>query len=97
MKQASIVRLKEHLSRYLQAVKAGEEIAVTERGRVVARVVPASSTGPSPAETDRLVRAGVIRPGKGAIPKRFWQSARKADDPDGAVLAALLGERDSER
>ncbi len=32
--------LRQNLSRYLRRVKAGEPLAVTERGRVVARLVP---------------------------------------------------------
>ena len=33
--------LRQNLSRYLDRVKAGEELEVTERGRLVARLVPA--------------------------------------------------------
>ena len=38
-----IRELRQHLSRHLERVKAGESITVTEHGRVVARLVPASS------------------------------------------------------
>ena len=33
--------LRQNLSRYLERVKAGEGLVVTERGRVVARLIPA--------------------------------------------------------
>jgi prevent-host-death family protein len=33
--------LRQNLSRYLDRVKAGENLTVTERGRVIARLVPA--------------------------------------------------------
>jgi prevent-host-death family protein len=33
--------LRQNLSRYLERVKAGEDLVVTEHGRVVARLVPA--------------------------------------------------------
>ena len=35
--------LRQNLSKYLDRVKAGEDLVVTERGRVVARVVPAGA------------------------------------------------------
>lgn len=41
----------------LARVKAGEEITVTERGAVIARIVPASA-GP----LDDLIGAGRVRP-----------------------------------
>jgi prevent-host-death family protein len=35
--------LRQNLSRYLERVKAGEGLVVTERGRVVARLIPAGA------------------------------------------------------
>lgn len=43
-KSVGVHEAKTHLSRLLQRVAAGEEIAITNRGQVVARLVP-----PSPA------------------------------------------------
>jgi prevent-host-death family protein len=53
--------LRQHASRYLDKVKAGEVIEVTERGELIALLVP-----PSPARTvrDRLVSSGVLLPAK---------------------------------
>jgi len=36
--------LRQNLSKYLERVKAGEDFVVTERGQVVARVVPAGAS-----------------------------------------------------
>lgn len=58
MAEAGIKELRDHLSRYLNRVVAGEEVVVTDRGRAVARVVPI--TGPRPY--DRLVSERVIEP-----------------------------------
>lgn len=41
MPQVGVRELKNQLSRYLKRVQAGEELIVTERGRTVARIVPA--------------------------------------------------------
>lgn len=40
MAVAGIRELRQHLSRYIDRVKAGETIEVTERGAVVAALVP---------------------------------------------------------
>jgi prevent-host-death family protein len=39
--QVGVRELRQNLSKYLDRVKAGENLTVTERGRVVARLVPA--------------------------------------------------------
>jgi prevent-host-death family protein len=48
---------KTHLSRLLERAEAGEEIAIARRGRIIARLVPASD-GPVPVlglDVGRLV------------------------------------------
>jgi prevent-host-death family protein len=40
MGQVGIRELRDHLSRYLKRVKAGEQMVVVERGKPVAKVVP---------------------------------------------------------
>ena len=40
MQEVKITELRQHLPEYLRRVEAGDEIAVTVRGRVVARLVP---------------------------------------------------------
>lgn len=49
MAEAGVRGLRDNLSRYLDRVRAGEELTVTDRGRVVARLVPASERRPSTA------------------------------------------------
>jgi prevent-host-death family protein len=46
-----IRELRQNLSRYIERVKAGETLAVTERGREVARLSPA---GPKDSPVARL-------------------------------------------
>ena len=58
MPETGIRDLRDHLSRYLERVQAGEELTVTDRGRPVARLVPVDS-----AKTfDRLVDQGLVVP-----------------------------------
>jgi prevent-host-death family protein len=50
--------LRDHLSAYLDDVKAGGELVVTERGRPVARLIPAEGG----SALERLVAAGIVTP-----------------------------------
>jgi antitoxin (DNA-binding transcriptional repressor) of toxin-antitoxin stability system len=59
MERIGVRELRQNASRYLSLVKAGETVAVTERGELVALLVP-----PHPSRTtrDRLVAAGRLIP-----------------------------------
>jgi prevent-host-death family protein len=52
---AGVRQLRENLSAYLDLVKAGDELIVTERGKRVARIV-------GPSKLDQLVNEGRVRP-----------------------------------
>jgi len=58
MTETGIRDLRDHLSRYLERVRAGEELTVTDRGRPVARLVPVDSA----STFDRLVAEGLVMP-----------------------------------
>ena len=97
MKTAALSKLKASLSEYLARVKAGEEVIVTERGKPIAKIVPLSrDQAEVPAHLLELARAGLIRLGSGKFPKGFWKMPHPAD-PTGAVLKALIEERESGR
>ena len=94
MATASIADLKAKLSAYLEKVKAGEEVIVTERGHAVARVVPYTRSGPSPARYEEMVRAGLIIPARrkpGPLP------LPSVEDPEGHALRYLLEDREQGR
>lgn len=61
MEAIGVRELRQHASRYLARVEAGEELGVTNNGRLVARLVPVSQ-----AERSRqaLVEAGVLIPAR---------------------------------
>jgi prevent-host-death family protein len=58
--EAGIRELRENLRSYLDRVKNGDTILVTERGRPIARIVAADAD----EAFERLVRAGIITPAK---------------------------------
>ena len=60
MAEVGIRELRDHLSQFIEQVKAGDEIVVTDRGRAVARLVPVNGERP----IDRLIREGRITPAK---------------------------------
>jgi len=96
VKRASVASLKARLSEYLDAVKAGEEIIVTDRNTPVARIVPVSAALRQEALVKWLIRSGLARPGTGKLPARFWTLPRPKDK-GGHVLRALLEEREEGR
>lgn len=51
--------LKNQLSSYLDRVKAGEEITVTEHGRAIARL---TALAPDVDRRAALIEAGIVRP-----------------------------------
>lgn len=92
MKTVSISNLKAKLSQYLDAVKAGEEVLVTDRGRPVARISRVAPAEDEEGRLQALVRTGRVRP-----PRRTGEldleSLRPPADPRGRALNALLEER----
>ena len=46
MKSVGIRDLRQHATRYLRLVEAGESVQVTDRGRPIALIVPIASHGP---------------------------------------------------
>ncbi len=64
MASAGVRELKDNLSRYIRRIGAGERVAVTAHGRVVAELVPPGrSAGASPASRwDELIAAGILHP-----------------------------------
>jgi prevent-host-death family protein len=90
--KASISILKARLSQYLAAVKAGEEVIVTDRGRPVARITAVGADGVPQGRLAKLVREGRVRPPTHAAP-RDEPAGAQPPDPEGRSLQSLLDER----
>ena len=90
MARIGVRELRQHASRYIGMVKAGETVEVTERGELVALLV-----APSRGETarDRLVAAGRLAPATGAfrLPRRRVLPAD--EETASQTLSALRDER----
>lgn len=96
MKRASVSELKASLSAYLVGVKNGEEVLVTERGRPIARLIPAHAVDRASDRLERLIRAGVVRAPSGKLSKDLLE-ASPVRDPGGKTVEALIEERRSGR
>ena len=90
--EAGIKELTDNLSRYIRRIEAGERIAVTAHGRVVAELVPPSisRTGHG-SRYDALVASGVIRPAlEDGDPLEDWPDIKL---PAGTVAALIDSDR----
>lgn len=92
MTTTSISELKARLSAYLDAVRQGDEVLVTDRGRVIARLSPVTGDLLEESRRESLIRSGRLRPPTTALPKTFW-AAPHPKDTQGQSLAALLADR----
>jgi prevent-host-death family protein len=76
--------LRNNLSRYLDRVRDGEELVVTDRGRAIARLLPVGTE----RILDRLIAEGVVTPAQ--QPKR---PAGRPTKTKGAVSDLLADQR----
>jgi prevent-host-death family protein len=56
--EVGVRELRNNLSRYLDRVRGGEEVVVTDRGQAIARVLPLGTE----RVLDRLIAEGVVTP-----------------------------------
>jgi prevent-host-death family protein len=70
VERIGVRELRQHASRYLDRVKSGETVEVTERGRLVALIVPPE---PARAARERLIAEGRLIPATGPLqlPRRI--------------------------
>ena len=67
MHSVNIAELKNNLSHYLRQVREGNEIAVRDRNRVIARIVPAAPQSDYDEELLELASQGKIRLAKAPL------------------------------
>src|SRR2546428_13760421 len=96
MRQVGLRELKNHLSRYVRQVRAGHDIQVTDRGEVVAELLP--PRGRTGAEAQRgladLARRGLVSLGARHDPRLY---PRKPMRPKPTQLQRLLDHERGER
>ena len=92
--ETGIRELKDNLSRYIRRSEAGERIAVTAHGRVVAELVPPStSKSGHRSRYAELVATGVIRPAlEDGDPLEDWPDIRLSAGAAAALIDSDRGE-----
>jgi prevent-host-death family protein len=97
MKRAGIAELKARLSSYIEQVKGGNEVLVTDRGMPVAKLVPVPPEHDLSEREQRLIRAGLLIAGRGRVRAELRRPPRGDPRIGAGVLAALLEEREEGR
>ena len=97
MQTIGLRELKNRLSEVVRAVKAGEHVLVTDRGTVVAELVPPGRRRADPAVPHglaRLAERGTARIGAPNDPSLYGRLPRLGKRPDAArLLREERGER----
>ena len=94
MKKASITEAKNNLSALIDGVKGGSPVLIVDRGRPVARLEPVTAARSGDDDRlGRLVREGVVRPGRSAMPKTLLASAPPRLKKGASGVRLLLDER----
>ncbi len=93
MERVSISRLKDQLSAYLQKVRGGQTVIVTDRNRPVAQLIPIVRQEREDERIARLVSQGIIRQSKGPRLDMKEFLKRRPVIENAGVLEALLEER----
>jgi prevent-host-death family protein len=75
MPEVGIRQLRDHLSRYLDQVRGGAEVTVTDHGRAIARIVPLDQ----PRLLDQLIEEGRITPTREADRSRPKRRIKASD------------------
>lgn len=94
IRTTSISVLKAKLSEFLDIVRRGEEVLVTDRGRAIARLAPVIGSSSLEGRREELIRTGRMREPRAKLPRDFLDRKRPAD-PKGKGIAALLADRES--
>jgi prevent-host-death family protein len=92
---AGIRELKDNLSQYVRRSEAGERIAVTAHGRVVAELGPPAKATRAGGRTrfDDLVAEGVVRlPVEPGDPLEHWTTRRLPSGTAAGLIDADRGE-----
>lgn len=95
MKKVGITEAKNRLSALIDGLKGGSRVLIVDRGRPVARLEPVTSGGKNEqnGRLSRLIRDGVVRPGRAALPRSLLTDEPPRMKGGASAVAALIEER----
>jgi prevent-host-death family protein len=97
MRTTTISETKAGLSALLDQVKAGESVLITDRGIPVARLGPVGTSVDPTGRTERLARAGLLRPRQGPLPPKLLEGPTVQTPQGVSLVDMVLDERRSGR
>ncbi|HTT84374.1 MAG TPA: type II toxin-antitoxin system prevent-host-death family antitoxin [Rhizomicrobium sp.] len=98
MKTVGLRELKNGLGAYIERVRRGERIGVTDRGRLIAELAPASAPRSDAEKLSMLARRGELTPGRRLAKRQRAQLYRSlAPASRGAASGDLLAAERDER
>ncbi|BDB45602.1 MULTISPECIES: type II toxin-antitoxin system Phd/YefM family antitoxin [Mycobacterium] len=92
MEVIGVRELRQHASRYLARVEAGEELGVANHGRLVARLVPVAQATRS---RTALIDAGLLLPARS--PENLYDPAGTSPPSEKRTLSDVLEEMRDEQ
>ena len=94
MIKASVSEAKQKLSHLLQAVRRGESVLITHRGKTFAKIESIDSAGQQ-EQIASLIERGVLLPPKGEIDiEAFLAEPLPLMPPEGQLVDAVVAERE---
>jgi antitoxin (DNA-binding transcriptional repressor) of toxin-antitoxin stability system len=99
MKKVSVTDAKNGLSALIDGLKGGSRFLIVDRGRPVARLEPVTGGGKDEQDgrLSRLIREGVVRPGRVALPRLLFSDQPPGPKGGVSAVAALIEERRESR
>ena len=83
----------QQFAKAIKAVKAGDEVVLTERGKPIAVIRPFRPAGQRERDLERLVAAGLVRPATKSGRMRPFRPIRLRGEPLSATLRRDRDER----
>src|SRR5262245_57262576 len=95
MKKASITEAKNNLSALIDGLKSGSDVLIVDRGRPVARLEPVTNrlNADDEGRLARLVRDGIVRPGRRQFPKAVLANRPPRPKAGASGVRTLIEER----
>jgi prevent-host-death family protein len=99
MKKASITEAKNKLSALIDSVQGGMPVLIVDRGRPVARLEPVTTSSEldDGGRLSRLIRDGIVRPGRAPLPRALFTEQPPRPKRGASAVRALIQERRESR
>jgi prevent-host-death family protein len=95
MQTVNVTELQTNLIAWLERVRAGEEVLVSDLNRPIARLLPVEVGDGIEAEELEMAAAGLVRLPTEELPESFWEMEAPVVAMED-IVAAVRAERDED-